>query len=61
MTNEDNQLVDLMNGALGSTIPTAHNMGIQVVEARRGFATTTVPVEGNGNHFGVARSSVHSG
>ena len=58
MTNEDNQLVDLMNGALGSTIPTAHNMGIQVVEARRGFAATTVPVEGNGNHFGVIYAGV---
>jgi len=58
VTNEDNQLVDLMNGALGSTIPTAHNMGIQVVEARRVFAATTVPVEGNGNHFGVIYAGV---
>ena len=58
MTNEDNQLVDLMNGALGSTIPTAHNMGIQVIEARRGFAATTAPVEGNGNHFGVIYAGV---
>ena len=58
MTNEDNQLVDLMNGALGSTIPTAHNMGVRVVEARRGFAATTVPVEGNGNHFGVIYAGV---
>jgi acyl-coenzyme A thioesterase PaaI-like protein len=58
VTNEDNQLVDLMNGALGSTIPTAHNMGVRVVEARRGVAATTVPVEGNGNHFGVIYAGV---
>ncbi|MGA8328239.1 MAG: thioesterase, partial [Mycobacterium sp.] len=47
-----------MNDALGSTIPTAHNMGVRVVEARRGFAATTVPVEGNGNHFGVIYAGV---
>ncbi len=57
-TGDDNQLVDLMNGAMGSTIPTAHNMGVRVVEARRGFASTTVPVEGNGNHFGVVYAGV---
>jgi acyl-coenzyme A thioesterase PaaI-like protein len=51
-------LVELMNGALGSTIPTAHNMGVRVVEARRGFAAATVPVEGNGNHFGVIYAGV---
>jgi acyl-coenzyme A thioesterase PaaI-like protein len=50
---EANQLLELMNGALGSTIPTAHKMGVQVVEARRGYAAATVPAEGNGNHFGV--------
>ncbi|WP_292989076.1 PaaI family thioesterase [Mycobacterium sp.] len=48
----------MMNAALGSTIPTAHNMGVQVVEARRGFAAATVPVEGNGNHFGVIYAGV---
>jgi acyl-coenzyme A thioesterase PaaI-like protein len=58
MTGNANQLVDLMNGALGSTIPTAHNMGVRVVEARRGFAAATVPVEGNGNHFGVVYAGV---
>jgi hypothetical protein len=26
---------------------------VKVVEARPGFAATTVPAEGNGNHFGV--------
>ena len=55
---DDSQLVELMNGALGSTIPTACNMGVRVVEARRGFAAATVPVEGNGNHFGVIYAGV---
>ncbi len=58
MTTDANGLVELMNTALGSTIPTAHNMGVRVVEARRGFAATTVPVEGNGNHFGVIYAGV---
>jgi len=53
-----NQLVDLMNGALESTIPIAHKMGVQVVEARPGFAATIVPAEGNGNHFGVIYAGV---
>ena len=53
-----NQLVDAMNGALQSTIPIAHKMGVQVVEARPGFAATTVPAEGNGNHFGVIYAGV---
>jgi acyl-coenzyme A thioesterase PaaI-like protein len=53
-----NQLVEMMNGALGSTIPIAHKMGVQVVEAGPGFAATTVPAEGNGNHFGVIYAGV---
>jgi acyl-coenzyme A thioesterase PaaI-like protein len=56
--SDDSQLVELMNGALGSTIPTARNMGVRVVEARRGVAAATVPVEGNGNHFGVIYAGV---
>ena len=55
---DDRQLVDMMNGALGSTIPIAHKMGVKVVEARRGFAATTVPAQGNGNHFGVIYAGV---
>jgi acyl-coenzyme A thioesterase PaaI-like protein len=47
-----------MNAALGSTIPIAGQMGVRVVEVRRGFAATTVPVEGNGNHFGVIYAGV---
>jgi acyl-coenzyme A thioesterase PaaI-like protein len=52
------QLVEMMNAALGSTIPTAQQMGVHVVEARRGFAAASVPVDGNGNHFGVIYAGV---
>jgi thioesterase domain-containing protein len=58
MTADPDQFTDAMNGALGSTIPIAHKMGVKVVEARRGFAVTTVPAEGNGNHFGVIYAGV---
>ena len=50
---EADQLVDMINGAMESTIPMAHKIGLRVVEAGRGHAAVTVPVEGNGNHFGV--------
>jgi acyl-coenzyme A thioesterase PaaI-like protein len=58
MTGDTDQLVEMMNGALESTIPIAHKMGVRVVEARRGYAAATVPVEGNGNHFGVIYAGV---
>jgi thioesterase domain-containing protein len=58
MTANANQLVDAMNSAIESTIPIAHTMGVKVVEARPGFAATTVPAEGNGNHFGVIYAGV---
>jgi len=58
MSADANQLVSMMNGALESTIPIAHKMGVKVVEARPGFAATTVPAEGNGNHFGVIYAGV---
>ncbi|HEX7321655.1 MAG TPA: PaaI family thioesterase [Mycobacterium sp.] len=52
------ELVDMMNAALEHTIPTAHQMGIKVIEAGRGHAAATAPVEGNGNHFGVIYAGV---
>jgi acyl-coenzyme A thioesterase PaaI-like protein len=58
MTDDPGRLVDMMNGALQSTIPIAHKMGVRVVEARRGFAAATVPAQGNGNHFGVIYAGV---
>ncbi|MGB9222543.1 PaaI family thioesterase [Mycobacterium sp.] len=58
MTDDAGSLTDMMNATLGSTIPIAGQMGVRVAEARRGFAATTVPVEGNGNHFGVIYAGV---
>jgi acyl-coenzyme A thioesterase PaaI-like protein len=48
----------MMNTGMAHTIPTAHQMGIRVVEAGRGHAAATVPAEGNGNHFGVVYAGV---
>lgn len=58
MTSDAGEVVDMMNNAMASTIPIAHKMGVQVVDVRRGFAATTVPAEGNGNHFGVMYAGV---
>src|SRR5690606_6231425 len=35
-----------------------HAMGARVVEVRPGFAAAEVPMEGNGNHFGVMYAGV---
>ena len=51
-------LVDMMNGLMESTIPPVHKMGVRVVEARRGHAVASVPLAGNGNHFGVIYAGV---
>jgi acyl-coenzyme A thioesterase PaaI-like protein len=51
-------LVDMMNDAMATTIPAADKLGVKAVEARRGFAAATVPLEGNGNHFGVVYAGV---
>jgi acyl-coenzyme A thioesterase PaaI-like protein len=51
-------LVDMINGAMEATIPAAHKLGIKAVEARPGFAAATVPLDGNGNHFGVVYAGV---
>jgi len=51
-------LVDMMNDAMATTIPAAAKLGVKAVEARRGYAAATVPLEGNGNHFGVVYAGV---
>lgn len=48
----------MMNGAMESTIPPVHRMGVKVLEADRGRAVASVPLEGNGNHFGVIYAGV---
>jgi acyl-coenzyme A thioesterase PaaI-like protein len=51
-------LVDMMNSAMEATIPPVHRMGVKVVEAARGHAVASVPLAGNGNHFGVIYAGV---
>ncbi|MBF6240600.1 YiiD C-terminal domain-containing protein [Nocardia otitidiscaviarum] len=51
-------LADVINGALEFTIPAAHRMGVRALEVRPGFAATTVPAEGNANHFGAIYAGV---
>ena len=51
-------LIDMINDAMATTIPAADKLGVKAVEARRGFAAATVPLEGNGNHFGVVYAGV---
>lgn len=46
-------IADMLNGAMEKTIPMVHGMGVKAVQARRGYASSTVPFEGNGNHFGA--------
>ncbi|TSD96123.1 DUF4442 domain-containing protein [Skermania sp. ID1734] len=48
----------MINAALEHTIPVAHKMGVTALEARPGYARTRVPIEGNGNHFGVMYAGV---
>ena len=48
----------MMNDAMATTIPAAGKLGVKAVEARRGYAAATVPLEGNGNHFGVVYAGV---
>ena len=57
---EDGQppFTEIMNAALEHTIPIAHKMGVTALDVRPGFAATTVPIEGNGNHFGVMYAGV---
>ncbi|MFE3102143.1 PaaI family thioesterase [Nocardia tengchongensis] len=58
MANDAPALNEVVNSALEFTIPIAHKMGVQAEEVRPGYAATTVPIEGNGNHFGVMYAGV---
>ncbi len=44
---------DQLNAALADLIPVAHRMGVRFLELAPGLARASVPLEGNGNHFGV--------
>lgn len=50
--------VAMVNTGLEFTIPVAHQMGVRAVEVRSGYAASMVPIEGNGNHFGVMYAGV---
>ncbi|MBW0271336.1 thioesterase [Nocardia sp. MH4] len=51
-------LVDTVNSAIEVAVPVAATMGVRALEVRRGYAVTTVPSEGNGNHFGAIYAGV---
>jgi acyl-coenzyme A thioesterase PaaI-like protein len=55
---DDTDVVAQMNAGLEVLIPVAHKMGVRFTDLRPGFAQTTVPFEGNGNHFGVIYAGV---
>lgn len=44
--------------AVEQMLPRAHQMGIRLVELRRGYAEAEVPMEGNGNHLGTMYAAV---
>ncbi|APA96339.1 PaaI family thioesterase [Nocardia seriolae] len=58
MANDAPPLNEVVNSALEFTVPVAHKMGVRAEEVRPGFAASTVPIEGNGNHFGVMYAGV---
>ncbi|MFD5174208.1 YiiD C-terminal domain-containing protein [Nocardia sp. NPDC058379] len=51
-------LVDTVNSVIEVAMPVAAKMGVRVLEVGRGHAVTTVPIEGNGNHFGAIYAGV---
>lgn len=51
-------IADAINAVVESAIPVAHGMGVRATEVRPGYASSMVPIEGNGNHFGVMYAGV---
>jgi thioesterase domain-containing protein len=50
--------LDALNAALEQFVPVAARMGVRFEELRRGYVRSSVPFEGNGNHFGVMYAGV---
>lgn len=50
--------LDAINAMLAELVPPAHQMGVRFTELRPGHARADVPIEGNGNHFGVVYAGV---
>jgi acyl-coenzyme A thioesterase PaaI-like protein len=47
-----------LNAGLAQLVPRAHEMGVRFVEAAPGTVRASLPVEGNGNHFGTIYAGV---
>lgn len=56
--NQNSGIAEAINKMIAATIPVVHGMGVEAVEARRGYASSSVPIEGNGNHFGSMYAGV---
>ena len=52
MSAPDIDLIGLANTVIEHSIPAMHSLGIRVVELRPGYAASTAPLAGNGNHLG---------
>jgi thioesterase domain-containing protein len=50
--------LEQVNQMMRMTIPLVESCDISVVELERGYAKTTAPFEGNGNHFGTMYAGV---
>lgn len=50
--------IDSINAVIEASVPALYGMGVRAAEARPGFAASTVPIEGNGNHFGAMYAGV---
>lgn len=49
---------EAFNAGLAQMIPRAHEMGVRLVELRRGHVEATVPMDGNQNHIGTMYAGV---
>ncbi|KAA0024848.1 PaaI family thioesterase [Antrihabitans cavernicola] len=56
--SESGDTVDAINHMMATVIPALGKMGVKAVEARRGFAASSVPIEGNSNHFGAMYAGI---
>jgi acyl-coenzyme A thioesterase PaaI-like protein len=51
-------VVAQLNAGLAQLVPRAHEMGVRFAVAESGSVRATLPVEGNGNHFGTIYAGV---
>lgn len=48
----------MANTAIEHMLPVAYEMGVRIIELSRGRVASEVPMDGNGNHFGVMYAGV---